>query len=572
MTNALNEAPGLLRIGIVDVDQRPSKGSFATMYTVFSTFAATSDAAAFKPFLCVPARPDRAYFPDGVELSYGTIARQVCALRDLYRAAGFGHGHRACLLLENRPDFIVHWLALNGLGASIVPINPAYRAAEIAYLITHAEPDLIVTLADQKELQKALTGDVPLLTVSGDDLGAGIEKVPPARRPPPHAGEPGSETEAALLYTSGTTARPKGCILTNEYVVSTGRWYISHGGDATYHAGTERLYSPLPLFHMAGLTLTPIAMMLTGGCLILPERFNAKHAWRDVVACRATVLHYLGVIVAALLVQPETPDEKTHALRFSMGVGANPEQRARARERFGIPFVEGWGMTETGRSPFNTVEPRHLETNTIGRSVPGLEMIILDADGNALPAGAVGELCVRHSEATPRRGFFSGYLKDPEATEQAWRGGWFHTGDSAWQHEDGAFVFVDRLKHLVRRAGENISAAEVEAVLTTSPLVKQAAVVAARDPIRDEEVAAFIVINDGTDAARELAQDIFHFCRERLAAFKLPAWIAFVAELPLTSTNKIQKHVLLGADRDPQSHPGMIDLRQDKTNAIRQSN
>ncbi|MGN1285966.1 MAG: hypothetical protein ACI4XG_05195, partial [Bradyrhizobium sp.] len=196
----------------------------------------------------------------------------------------------------------------------------------------------------------------------------------------------------------------------------------------------------------------------------------------------------------------------------------------------------------------------------------------LDADGNALPPGSVGELCVRHSEATPRRGFFSGYLSDPEATEQAWRGGWFHTGDSAWQHADGAFVFVDRLKHLVRRAGENISAAEVEAVLTTSGLVKQAAVVAAHDPIRDEEVAAFIVTDDGTDPSRELARDIFQFCRERLAPFKLPAWIAFVTELPLTSTNKIQKHVLLGADRDPLAHPGMIDLRQEKTNAIRQSN
>ena len=542
------------------------------MYTVFSVFAATADAAAFKPFLCIPARSDRGYFPDGVELSYGDIARQVCALREQYCAAGFGHGHRACLLLESRPDFIVHWLALNGLGVSIVPINPAYRTAEIEYLIAHAEPDLVVTLYDQKELQKALTGRVPVLEVSGDDLGASVTQIPQALRPPPRAGEPGSETEAALLYTSGTTARPKGCILTNEYVVSTGRWYVSHGGEATYHAGTERLYSPLPLFHMAGLTLTPIAMMLTGGCLILPERFNAKSAWRDIVSCRASVLHYLGVIVAALLAQPETPDEKAHALRFSMGVGANPEQRARARERFGIPFVEGWGMTETGRSPFNTVEPRHLETNTLGRSVPGLEMTILDADENALPPGAVGELCVRHSEATPRRGFFSGYLKDPEATEQAWRGGWFHTGDSAWQHADGAFVFVDRLKHLVRRAGENISAAEVEAVLTTSPLVKQAAVVAARDPIRDEEVAAFIVINDGGAASRELAQEIFHFCRERLAPFKLPAWIAFVGELPLTSTNKVQKHTLLGPDKDPQSHPDMIDLRQEKTNAIRQSN
>ena len=398
-----------------------------------------------------------------------------------------------------------------------------------------------------------------------------MSQVPAARRPPPRAGSPGSETEAALLYTSGTTARPKGCILTNEYVVTTGRWYASRGGEVTYHFGTDRLYSPLPLFHMAGLTVTTMAMMLTGGCLILPERFNAKSAWQDIVACRATVLHYLGVIVAALLAQPETQDEKQHSLRFSMGVGANPEQRSRARERFGIPFVEGWGMTETGRSPFNTTEPRHLETNSIGRGEPGLEMIALDSSDNEVPPGTVGELCVRHSRETPRKGFFSGYLKDSVATEHAWRGGWFHTGDSVWQHDDGAFVFVDRLKHLIRRAGENISAAEVEGVLTTSPLVKQAAVVAARDPVREEEVAAFIVAGDEVAPSPDLAQEIFRFCSQRIANFKLPAWIVFVNELPLTSTNKIQKHSLLAADKDPLSYPGMIDLRQEKTSAIRRA-
>ncbi|MGY3620111.1 AMP-binding protein [Bradyrhizobium sp. USDA 10063] len=542
------------------------------MYTVFSMFAATADAASFKPFLCIPERRGRAYFPDGIELSYGQMVRQIVTLRDRYLASGFGHGHRALLLLENRPDFIVHWLALNSIGVSIVPINPAYRAAEIEYVISHAEPDLVVTLHDQKELRKALTEAVPLLAVSGDNLAASASRIPLARRPPPLAGNPGSDTEAALLYTSGTTARPKGCILTNEYVVTAGRWYASRGGEAAFHVGTDRLFSPLPLFHMAGLTLTTMAMMLTGGCLILPERFNAKFAWRDIVSCRANVLHYLGVIVAALLAQPESPDEKSHSLRFSMGVGANPEQRTKARERFGIPFVEGWGMTETGRSPFNTVEPRHLETNTIGRSEPGFEMIVKDADDKAVPAGSVGELCVRHSAATPRKGFFTGYLKDPEATEHAWRGGWFHTGDSAWQHEDGAFVFVDRLKHLIRRAGENISAAEIEGVLTTSPLVEQAAVVAARDPIREEEVVAFIISGDRANASHDLAKTIFRFCAERLAPFKLPAWIAFVSELPLTSTNKIQKHSLLGADGDPQSYPGIIDLRQDKANAIRQAN
>jgi acyl-CoA synthetase (AMP-forming)/AMP-acid ligase II len=545
------------------------------MYTVFNMFAATADATALKPFLCIPARTGRPYFQAGIELSYGEVATRVENLRVLYAASGYGHGHRVCLLLENRPDFIVHWFALNAIGTSVVPINPAYRAAELDYLLSHAEPDLIVALHHQMQLEKVVTAadhDVPLLRVRGDDLGDSIAQIPAARRQPPRYDVPGSTTEAALLYTSGTTAQPKGCILTNEYVITTGRWYLSRGGDATFHVGTDRLYSPLPLFHMAGLTLTITAMLLTGGCLILPERFNPRYAWQDMVSCRATVLHYLGVIVAALLSQPECGEELSHTLRFSMGVGANPELRERARARFGIAFVEGWGMTETGRSPFNTSEPRHLEFNTIGRSEPGFEIIVADPDDNEVPRGSIGELCVRHSEADPRKGFFSGYLKDPEATERAWRNGWFHTGDSAWQHADGALIFVDRLKHLIRRAGENISAAEVEGILITSPLVKQAAVVSAHDPIREEEVAAFIVIDGGAAASEEAAAEIFRFCAERVASYKLPAWVKFVDELPMTSTNKIQKHQLLGGNNDPLSHQGMIDLRNAKASAIKRSN
>lgn len=541
------------------------------MYTVFSTFASVADAAPHKPFICVPAREGRAYHPAGVEFTYGEIAHSAKALAALYRQSGLGNGHRACLLLENRPDFIVHWLALNSLGVSIVPINPAYRAAEIGFVISHAKPDLIVTLPDQAQLVSAVqlaATPPPMLEVRGDDLGASVAAIPAPKSPPRN--EPaGHATEAALLYTSGTTARPKGCQLSNEYFLSAGRWYASRGGDATYHIGTERLYSPLPLFHMAGLSLTTMAMMLTGGCLILPERFNAKHAWQDMVNCRATVLHYLGVIVAALLAHPATAEEKRHTLRFSMGVGANPEQRDAASKRFGISFTEGWGMTETGRSCFNTVAPCHPETNTIGRSEPGFELVVLDEQGQEVPRGTLGELCARHSAEQPRRGFFSGYLGDPEETEHAWRHGWFHTGDTVWQHDDGAIVFVDRLKHLVRRAGENISAAEVEGVLGRSPLVGQAAVVAAHDPIRQEEVAAFVVLADGIQPSREAAIDIFRFCAGRLAQFKLPAWMAFVRELPLTSTNKIQKHGLLGPGKDASSYPGVIDLRQDKIEIIK---
>ena len=252
-----------------------------------------------------------------------------------------------------------------------------------------------------------------------------------------------------------------------------------------------------------------------------------------------------------------------------MGVGANPQQRNIARERFGIPFVEGWGMTETGRSPFNTTEPRHLETNTIGHSEPCFEMIVRDTDDNEVPFGTVGELCVRHSAETPRKGFFNGYLRDPAATEHAWRGGWFHTGDSAWRHADGAFVFVDRLKHMIRRAGENISAAEVEGVINLAPGVRQSAVVAGHDPVRQEEVVAFIATDEPGSA--EAAHNVFDFCARRLAYYKLPAWIAYVDALPMTSTNKIQKHALLGANKDPASWPGIFDLRSEKSRMAKQA-
>jgi len=175
----------------------------------------------------------------------------------------------------------------------------------------------------------------------------------------------------------------------------------------------------------------------------------------------------------------------------------------------------------------------------------------------------VGELCARYSAESPRKGFFSGYLKDPDATEVAWRGGWFHTGDSAWQHADGAIVFVDRLKHMIRRAGENVSGAEVEGVVNVAPGVVQSAVVAGHDATRQEEVVAIIVAT--TPATLESAQDDFDFCAKRLAYYKLPAWIAFVHALPMTSTNKIQKHTLLGPDKDPASWAGSFDLRARKS-------
>ena len=205
-------------------------------------------------------------------------------------------------------------------------------------------------------------------------------------------------------------------------------------------------------------------------------------------------------------------------------------------------------------------EPRQGGTRAFGRAIPGVEVRIVNDQDNDFGDNTPGEMLFRHSAATPRRHCFSGYLKDEAATEAAWRGGWFHTGDVVWRGPDGMLHFVDRKKNIIRRSGENIAAAEVEALLLTHPDVKQAAVMAVKDEVREEEVLACIVLKAEkpvTDAARS----IFQFCLDRLAYYKAPGWIRIVESLPTTSTQKIQKHKLYPQGTDPRGVNGVIDFR-----------
>ena len=178
-----------------------------------------------------------------------------------------------------------------------------------------------------------------------------------------------------------------------------------------------------------------------------------------------------------------------------------------------------------------------------------------------MPAGTPGELVVRHSAATPRKGFFSGYLKNAEATDEAWTGGWFHTGDVAMRDEEGTFYFMDRKKNIIRRSGENIAAAEVEACLTFHEKVKQVAVIAVPDELREEEVMACIVTKSPADATADFARELLAWSLERVAYFKAPAWVMFVDSLPTGTSQKVQKIHLFPAGTDPRTLPGVVDLR-----------
>jgi acyl-CoA synthetase (AMP-forming)/AMP-acid ligase II len=528
--------------------------------TIGDAFARASTAYAARPFLAVPSGTHRSYHKNGYEVTFGEAQAQVRALTERYRAAGYGLGHRVAILLDNRPEYFLHKLALNALGVSAVPINPDYRASEIAYLLDHSEPDLALVVGERRtQLDAGMSAGSHRPPVAVVDES---KDVPRAAKPAAN-GSVTAATEASILYTSGTTGRPKGCMLSHGYELASGHWYASAGGRAAFLPRGDRIYNPLPVYHCNSAVVSFYGAMLNGSCQIQPDRFHPNRWWSEVKETRATVVHYLGVIVPLLLGRPEGAEEQGHSVRFGLGAGCEPTLHAAFERRFGFPLVEVWGMTEMVRLLFDNIEPRQVGTRAFGRPVPGIDVRVVDEHDNEVPRGAPGEMTLRYSAAEPRRHFYSGYLKDEAATAQAWRGGWFHTGDTVRQDDDGMLHFVDRKKNIIRRSGENIAAAEIEALLQAHPLVKQVAVLAVPDETREEEVLACVVLHD--DTARETAADtLFAHCDAQLAYFKAPGWIFFADTLPTTGTQKIQKHQIFPSGADPRMLPGIFDLRPRK--------
>jgi len=513
--------------------------------TVHAAFRATAQRHGARPFLCVLPDVGERYGIPARTLSYAEALTQIDTLAQRYRAAGYGHGHRVGLLLENRPAFFLHWLALNSVGASAVPINADLRSAELEYLIAHSEICLAVTLSERTEsLRAAAAANRIELSTMGPEDGV----VPAANRAPPRTDAPDSDTECALLYTSGTTGRPKGCVLPNEYYLMAGAWYNRIGGLCQIQEGQDRLITPLPMVHMNAMAYSTMAMIMSGGCIVPLDRFHPASWWASVRESRATIVHYLGVMPAMLLGAPASPQDRAHAVRFGFGAGVDKTLHAPFEARFGFPLLEAWAMTETGAGAVVIAnrEPRHVGTACFGVPEPEVEVRIIDDAGAAVPAGVPGELLVRSAGSRPRRGFFREYLKDETATADAWSGGWFHTGDVVRADEQGHLYFVDRKKNVIRRSGENIAAVEVEAVLREHPLVANVGVAPVPDALRGDEVAACVVpvheVVPGETA--RAAQELVAHCLQRLAYYKAPGWIAFCGSLPLTATQKIQRSEL----------------------------
>ena len=511
-----------------------------TVYEAFSRVAARRGDA---DFLFVDTVTAAGYAIEPGARSWREVAGEVERLRAAYALAGYGHGHRVGLLLENRPAFFTHWLALNAVGASVVPLHADLRPAELSWLIGHSEMCLAVTLPEREAILRTAAAGVKaaLVTIRPEATGR-IPAAPPA----PLKRDPiGRGSECALLYTSGTTGRPKGCRLGNGYFLRAGAWYLGLGGMAEVRQDEERIITPLPLSHMNAMAFSAMAAILSGGCLVQLDRFHPSSWWQSVRESRASIAHYLGVMPALLLAAPASDTDRQHALRFGFGAGVDGRHHAPFEERFGLSLLEAWAMTETGAAAciMAHVEPRHVGTHCFGRAGEAVETRIVDLKGADVAVDAPGELLVRAAGEEPRLDFFLGYLKDDDATERAWDDGWFHTGDVVRRTAAGDFHFVDRRKNVIRRSGENISSLEVESVLHTHPAVAASAVAPTPDPTRGEEVLACVVLRQSAHqlAPEKIAASIVRHALTQLSYFKAPGYVAFVDALPLTMSQKVQR-------------------------------
>ena len=466
--------------------------------------------------------------------SYSDMATRAGLTAGVLAHHGIGRGDRLHVHLWNCPEFFDVWFGAAWLGAVIVPTNPLLTAGELAYVVGHAGTKLSLTQPDLLDTVRSVTGDRPVLVtgesdgaMSFDDELTGVSVAD---------GHPPAPTDvAAVLYTSGTTSRPKGVVVTHANYLYVGEVVAQH----LRVTPDDRMLITLPLFHANAQYYSTMSALATGSSVIVMARFSASR-WANVAKFhRATLASLFAAPIRMLLAQPRDENHVHNELRavlFSQNV--TEDQLAEFEERFDCPLLQLYGMTETIAPP--TLNPLYGDRRnmSIGRPTLSARLRVVGEDGADVENGEVGELLVGGEAGTT---LMAGYLGDDDATRAALVDGWLHTGDNVRVDPDGYFHFVDRAKDMIKRAGENVAASEIESVINSHPAVFESAAIGVPDALRDEAIQAFVVLAKETSVTED---DLTEWCATRLAAFKVPGSIEFVDGLPRTSVGKIQKEEL----------------------------
>ena len=473
---------------------------------------------------------------DGRQFSYARFAAAVERAAAMLQSHGVTKGDVVSLLMPNSAEYVIAYFACWKLGALAGPVNSLLKDDETQFVMHNSEAKAVLVASEFRERIENIKAELPHLksVITFDDeeeATRGHAGLWPASTP---ACVP--DDDAIIIYTSGTTGKPKGCLLTHGNLIANAR-QISKWLSFTKN---DRLLTIMPLFHMNAVSVTTMSALYAGGASVISPKFSASKFWNVISDYRITSFGSVATMLSMLL--NTYPDGvpaglKTDQLRFAM-CGSAPvpaEVMKKFEETFNCPVIEGYGLSEsTCRSTFNPPDERR-RAGSCGMTI-GNEMRVVDDDDREVPDGELGEIVLRGEN------ILKGYFKNPDANERAFRGGWFHTGDVGYRDKEGFFYVVDRKSDMIIRGGENIYPREIDEVLYEHPAVSAAATIGVTDPLYGEEVAAFIVLKNGTEVTEE---ELIAYCKSRLADYKCPKTVRFVEDIPKGPTGKLLKRVLV---------------------------
>jgi long-chain acyl-CoA synthetase len=464
-----------------------------------------------------------------VELSYAELDDRSARLATLLRERGVDQGDRVGVMLPNVPEFPVAYYGVLRAGAIVVPMNVLLKRREIAFYLGDSGAELLLAwhgFAEEARAGAAEAG-AELIEVEPGAFAATLAEFEPR----PDVAETAEDEIAVILYTSGTTGKPKGAELTHLNLARNAE--IASRTTCEVSAG-DIVLGALPLFHSFGQTVGMNASLRVGACLTLVPKFDPGEALATMQ--RDGVTHFYGVptMFGALLHHPGRERFDTSALRNCITGGASmPVEVLRGFEQaFGAIVLEGYGLSETSPVASSNHPEMERKPGSIGTPIEGVEMRVVDEGGLEVAQGEVGEIVIRGHN------IMKGYWQRPEATAEAMRGGWFHSGDMARVDEDGYFYIVDRKKDLIIRGGYNVYPREVEEVLYEHPKIREAAVVGVPHDEWGEEIGAAVVLHEGEKLS---AAEVSAYVKDRIAAYKYPRVVWFLDDLPKGPTGKILK-------------------------------
>ena len=478
-----------------------------------------------------------AVFQDGEVWSYEQLRQKVRQLAGGFHEQGVGRGDHVAVWMFDSKEAILTFFAINYLGAVFVPMNTAYKGQVLSHVLNVSDAKVLVAHGqllerlgevDVAQIEKAISlgdGGLPP-AIAGVDFST----VESTSAEPPELDRPIEPWDVqSIIFTSGTTGPSKG-------VLSSYLHIFTNAGPETWHfvTGEDRFLINMPIFHIGGMGVI-FVMLCRGGSIAVMDGFDTEKFWPFVRQSKTTAFFLLGVMTTFLLKQEPSDDDKNHDVRLAFMVPLT-ETCTEFYARFGIDVYTIFNMTEIS-SPIVS-EPNPTKRGTCGKKRDGVDVRLVDENDCEVAPGEIGEMIVRTDRPW---GMNSGYYKNPEATAEAWRNGWFHTGDCFRQDSEGYFYFVDRMKDAMRRRGENISSFEVEAEVVAYPEVREAAAYAVPSDLGEDDVMISVAPVAGKTIDPKV---LIEFLGERMPYFMVPRYIRVLDELPKTPSSKVMKHVL----------------------------